>query len=459
MKQYLYNSLSGKKEEFLPIDDSNIRIYVCGPTVYNYVHIGNARPAVVFDTLVRVLRANYKKVTYVSNITDIDDKIIDAAASQKVPISEITQKYTDIYNQNMEILGVHAPDIQPKATEYLPEMIELIAELIEKGFAYEKDGHVLFHVLAYEKYGALSKRNRDEQIAGSRVEIAPYKKDPADFILWKPSTSEQPGWDSPWGFGRPGWHTECSAMTEKNLGLPFDIHGGGRDLIFPHHENEIAQSCCASGDVNNPQSFSKYWIHNGFVTVEGEKMSKSIGNVILVKDLINQYDGEVIRLALLSSHYRQSFDWNAKIIHQAQVLLDKLYQVLIDLSDTDIKQSNELNDELLNALNDDLNTPGAIAILNKKYREYSSNQISKESFKGLLLFAANILGILNTEPAEWFARKLNDIDENKIVKLIEKRTSAKANKDYALADAIRKELIDMGIEIMDTAEGTSWKIL
>ena len=459
MKQYLYNSLSGKKEEFLPIDESNIRMYVCGPTVYNYVHIGNARPAVVFDTLVRVLRANYKKVTYVSNITDIDDKIIDAAASQKVPISEITQKYTDIYNQNMEILGVHAPDIQPKATEYLPEMIELIAELIEKGFAYEKDGHVLFHVLAYEKYGALSKRNRDEQIAGSRVEIAPYKKDPADFILWKPSTSEQPGWDSPWGFGRPGWHTECSAMTEKNLGLPFDIHGGGRDLIFPHHENEIAQSCCASGDVNNPQSFSKYWIHNGFVTVEGEKMSKSIGNVILVKDLINQYDGEVIRLALLSSHYRQSFDWNAKIIHQAQVLLDKLYQVLIDLSDTDIKQSNELNDELLNALNDDLNTPGAIAILNKKYREYSSNQISKESFKGLLLFAANILGILNTEPAEWFARKLNDIDENKIVKLIEKRTSAKANKDYALADAIRKELIDMGIEIMDTAEGTSWKIL
>jgi len=459
MKQYLYNSLTGKKEEFSPIDESNIRMYVCGPTVYNFVHIGNARPAVVFDTLVRVLRANYEKVTYVSNITDIDDKIIDAAAAQKVPISEITQKYTDIYNQNMEALGVQAPDIQPKATEYLPEMIELIEQLIEKGFAYEKDGHVLFHVLAYEKYGALSKRNRDEQIAGSRVEIAPYKKDPADFILWKPSTSEQPGWDSPWGFGRPGWHTECSAMTEKNLGLPFDIHGGGRDLIFPHHENEIAQSCCASGDVNNPQSFSKYWVHNGFVTVEGEKMSKSIGNVILVKDLINQYDGEVIRLALLSSHYRQSFDWNAKIIHQAQVLLDKLYQVLIDLSDTDIKQSNKLNDELLIALNDDLNTPGAIAILNKKYREYSSNQISKESFKGLLLFAANILGILNTEPAEWFARKLNDIDENKIVKLIEKRTSAKANKDYALADAIRKELIDMGIEIMDTAEGTSWKIL
>jgi len=364
MKQYLYNSLTGKKEEFSPIDESNIRMYVCGPTVYNYVHIGNARPAVVFDTLVRVLRANYKKVTYVSNITDIDDKIIDAATAQKVPISEITQKYTDIYNQNMEVLGVQAPDIQPKATEYLPEMIELIEQLIEKGFAYEKDGHVLFHVLAYEKYGALSKRNRDEQIAGSRVEIAPYKKDPADFILWKPSTSEQPGWDSPWGFGRPGWHTECSAMTEKNLGLPFDIHGGGRDLIFPHHENEIAQSCCASGDVNNPQSFSKYWIHNGFVTVEGEKMSKSIGNVILVKDLINQYDGEVIRLALLSSHYRQSFDWNAKIIHQAQVLLDKLYKALLDLSDENV--DTKTNEEFLNFLNDDLNTPGAITFLNKK---------------------------------------------------------------------------------------------
>ena len=419
MKQYLYNSLTGKKEEFSPIDESNIRMYVCGPTVYNYVHIGNARPAVVFDTLVRVLRANYEKVTYVSNITDIDDKIIDAAAVQKVPISEITQKYTDIYNQNMEVLGVQAPDIQPKATEYLPEMIELIEQLIEKGFAYEKDGHVMFHVLAYEKYGALSKRNRDEQIAGSRVEIAPYKKDPADFILWKPSDSEQPGWDSPWGFGRPGWHTECSAMTEKNLGLPFDIHGGGRDLIFPHHENEIAQSCCASGDVNNPQSFSKYWIHNGFVTVEGEKMSKSIGNVILVKDLINQYDGEVIRLALLSSHYRQSFDWNAKIIHQAQVLLDKLYKALLDLSDENVE--TKTNEEFLNFLNDDLNTPGAITFLNKKLKEYAAGVINKKDFKQILLFASKTLGILNNNPEDWFRAKAIDLDEDEINSLIKKR--------------------------------------
>jgi len=457
MKQYLYNSLTGKKEEFSPIDESNIRMYVCGPTVYNYVHIGNARPAVVFDTLVRVLRANYKKVTYVSNITDIDDKIIDAAAIQKVPISEITQKYTDIYNQNMEVLGVQPPDVQPKATEYLPEMIELIEQLIEKGFAYEKDGHVLFHVLAYEKYGALSKRNRDEQIAGSRVEIAPYKKDPADFILWKPSTSEQPGWDSPWGFGRPGWHTECSAMTEKNLGLPFDIHGGGRDLIFPHHENEIAQSCCASGDINNPQSFSKYWIHNGFVTVEGEKMSKSIGNVILVKDLINQYDGEVIRLALLSSHYRQSFDWNAKIIHQAQVLLDKLYEVLLDLSDENVEIKT--NEEFLNFLNDDLNTPRAITFLNKKLKEYSAGVINKKDFKQILLFASKTLGILNNNPEDWFRAKVNNLDEEEINSLIEKRKMAKANKDFKTADAIRDQLKEMGVEIMDSVEGTSWKPL
>jgi cysteinyl-tRNA synthetase len=457
MKQYFYNSLSGKKEEFTPVDDTNIRIYVCGPTVYNYVHIGNARPAVVFDTLVNVLRVNYKKVTYVSNITDIDDKIIDAAASQKMSISELTQKYTDIYNQDMQMLGVQAPDIQPKATEYLSEMIELISQLIKKGFAYEKDGHVLFHVLGYEQYGALSKRNRDEQIAGSRVEIAPYKKDPADFVLWKPSTNDQPGWDSPWGYGRPGWHTECSAMTEKNLGLPFDIHGGGRDLIFPHHENEIAQSCCASGNINDPQSFSKYWIHNGFVTVEGEKMSKSIGNVILVKDLIDQFDGEVIRLALLTSHYRQSFDWNAKVIHQAKVLLDKLYKALIDLSEIDVEANS--NDELLGFLNDDLNTPGAISFINKKLKEYASGDITKKDFKEIILFAGRVLGILNTDPEKWFNNKKLNFDSTKIDNLIEQRRIAKANKDFQTADAIRDQLKEMGVEIMDSASGTSWKPL
>ena len=287
--------------------------------------------AVVFDTFVRTLRVIYPKVTYVSNITDIDDKIIDAAKEQNVEISEITEKYTQIYNEDMSMLNVLEPDIQPKATEYIPEMIALIEDLIAKEFAYEKDNHVLFHVPAYSKYGELSNRNREEQIAGSRVEIAPFKKDPSDFVLWKPSDDSQPGWDSPWGFGRPGWHTECSAMSEKTLGLPFDIHGGGRDLIFPHHENEIAQSCCSTANIDEPDSYAKYWMHNGFVTIEGEKMSKSLGNIILVRDLTNNYHGEAIRLALLSSHYRQGLDWNEKIIHQAKKLLTKIYQIL-DLS-------------------------------------------------------------------------------------------------------------------------------
>ena len=287
----IYNSLNGQKEEFNPCDPEHIKIYACGPTVYNYAHIGNARMAVVFDTFVRTLRIFYPKVTYVSNITDIDDKIIEAAHEQRVEISSITEKYTKIYNDDMAELNVLMPDIQPKATEYIPEMIELIEDLISKDFAYEKEGHVLFHVPNYDNYGKLSKRNRDEQIAGSRIEIAPFKKDPADFVLWKPSDKSQPGWDSPWGVGRPGWHTECSAMSKKTLGLPFDIHGGGRDLIFPHHENEIAQSCCSSANIEDPTSYAKYWMHNGFVTIDGEKMSKSLGNIILVNELTESHHG------------------------------------------------------------------------------------------------------------------------------------------------------------------------
>ena len=310
----IYNSFSGNKEVFVPINKEHVKIYVCGPTVYNYAHIGNARPAVVFDTFVRFLRSQFAKITHVSNITDIDDKIIAAALEKDLPISQITEKYTDIYNADLNTLGVHAPDFQPKATEFIPEMVELIQVLIDKGHAYEKEGHVLFHVLSFENYGCLSKRNRDEQIAGSRVEVAPFKKDAADFVLWKPSSDIQPGWDSPWGFGRPGWHLECSVMSEKTLGLPFDIHGGGRDLVFPHHENEIAQSCCASGVKNDPSSYAKYWMHNGFVTVNGEKMSKSLNNITLIKDLTDSYKGEVIRLTLLSSHYRQGLDWNESII-------------------------------------------------------------------------------------------------------------------------------------------------
>ena len=397
----IFNTLSGKKEEFSPLDPNHIKIYACGPTVYNYAHIGNARMAVVFDTLVRVLRYKYPKVTYVSNITDIDDKIIDAANEQQVPIKEITEKYTSIYNDDMSQLAVNIPDIQPKATEYISEMIDLIENLINKDHAYEKEGHVLFHVPSYDNYGMLSNRNRDEQIAGSRVEIAPFKKDPADFVLWKPSSGSQPGWDSPWGFGRPGWHTECSAMSEKTLGLPFDIHGGGRDLTFPHHENEIAQSCCSTADISKPNSYANYWMHNGFVTINGEKMSKSLGNIILVKDLANEYHREVIRLALMSSHYRQGLDWNEKIIHQSKKLLDKLYKILLDLKLEDLVEIQ--NDSWIYPLMDDLNTPGFIANVNVLVKSYlSASKEKKGILKSKLVLLGNLLGILQEDPYSWF---------------------------------------------------------
>ena len=455
----IFNTLSGKKEEFSPLDPNHIKIYACGPTVYNYAHIGNARMAVVFDTLVRVLRYKYPKVTYVSNITDIDDKIIDAANEQQVPIKEITEKYTNIYNDDMSQLAVNIPDIQPKATEYISEMIDLIENLINKDHAYEKEGHVLFHVPSYDNYGMLSNRNRDEQIAGSRVEIAPFKKDPADFVLWKPSSGSQPGWDSPWGFGRPGWHTECSAMSEKTLGLPFDIHGGGRDLTFPHHENEIAQSCCSTADISKPNSYANYWMHNGFVTINGEKMSKSLGNIILVKDLANEYHGEVIRLALMSSHYRQGLDWNEKIIHQSKKLLDKLYKILLDLKLEDLVEIQ--NDSWIDPLMDDLNTPGFIANVNVLVKSYlSASKEKKGILKSKLVLLGNLLGILQEDPYSWFeSDKLDkNINEEEIEALIVERNEAKMNKDFEKADFIRAELMSKGIELMDSSSGTSWKL-
>ena len=450
----LFNTLSGNKERLEAIDPKHLKIYACGPTVYNYAHIGNARMAVVFDTLVRTLRVIYPKVTYVSNITDIDDKIIEAAMEQNVEITSITEKYTKIYNDDMLKLNVLAPDIQPKATEYIPEMIELIVELIEKDFAYEKEGHVLFHVPTYQNYGKLSKRNRDEQIAGSRVEVAPFKKDPADFVLWKPSTNEQPGWESPWGIGRPGWHTECSAMSKKTLGLPFDIHGGGRDLIFPHHENEIAQSCCTSASIDEPDSYAKYWMHNGFVTINGEKMAKSLGNIILVKDLAENYHGEVIRLALLSSHYRQGLDWNEKVIHQANKLINKLYEIKDDLDDVTISDKNENNLDAISILMDDLNTPGLITELNNIVKEYNSSDSEKVNIKSRLNLISSVLGILEDET-------FNEISEefkNKINDMVLKRSEAKNNKDFKTADAIRDQLIELGVEINDSSDGTEWKL-
>ena len=450
----IFNTLNSKKEVFKPIDKNHIKIYACGPTVYNFAHIGNARMAVVFDTFVRTLRTIYPKVTYVSNITDIDDKIIEAAKEQNAEISEITQKYTQIYNEDMSILNVLEPDIQPKATEYIPEMIQLIEDLINKEFAYEKNGHVLFHVPAYSMYGKLSNRNREEQIAGSRVEIAPFKKDPSDFVLWKPSDDTQPGWDSPWGFGRPGWHTECSAMSEKTLGLPFDIHGGGRDLIFPHHENEIAQSCCSTANIDEPDSYAKYWMHNGFVTIDGEKMSKSLGNIILVRDLVQDHHGEVIRLALLSSHYRQGLDWNEKIIHQAKKLLNKIYAILDDLKSVNIVESNSPNSKDISILLDDLNTPGIIAELNKIAKDYNSDTSDKELVKSKLLIIGSVLGVFQDQS---FNEISDDIRE-KVEDLITKRNQAKKDRNFDLADEIRNELNALDIEIKDTSDGTSWNL-
>tara|TARA_B100000963_G_scaffold359402_1_gene386659 strand:+ start:623 stop:2005 length:1383 start_codon:yes stop_codon:yes gene_type:complete len=451
---YLFNTLNGQKEVLEACDPEHLKIYACGPTVYNFAHIGNARMAVVFDTLVRTLRTVYPKVTYVSNITDIDDKIIEAAIDQKVEISTITEKYTQIYNEDMARLNVLAPDVQPKATEYISEMIELIEELISKDFAYEKEGHVLFHVPSYNNYGKLSKRNRDEQIAGSRVEVAPFKKDPADFILWKPSTDKQPGWESPWGFGRPGWHTECSAMSKKTLGLPFDIHGGGRDLIFPHHENEIAQSCCSSANIDEPTSYAKYWMHNGFVTIEGEKMSKSLGNIILVRELTDSYHGEVIRLALLSSHYRQGLDWNEKVIHQANKLINKLYEIKDDLSEVEVSNSTTTDLDAISTLMDDLNTPGLIAELNKIVKGYNSSEEERKITKEKLILIGSVLGILQDESFN----KISDELRNQIEELILKRDKAKKNKDYEEADKIREELLNLGIEIKDTSNGTVWNL-
>ncbi len=356
----LYNSLTRRKELFEPLDANHVRLYACGPTVYNYAHIGNARMAVVFDLWARVLRHIYPKVTYASNITDIDDKIITAHRETGVPMPEITEKFTRIYNEDMATLGVLPPDRQPRATQHIPEMIGQIERLIAAGHAYVAQGHVLFDVPSDPTYGMLSGRSRDEQIAGARVDVAPYKKDPADFVLWKPSSGDEPGWDSPWGFGRPGWHIECSAMSEKHLGLPFDIHGGGADLKFPHHENEIAQAVCAHGHAHDPSQFSKYWVHNGFVTVDGEKMSKSLGNFLLVHDLIQKYPGEALRLTLLSAHYRQPLDWSDRIVEQNVKLLGKMYAKMKGYEGP----AGDIPAEVMDALCDDLNTPMVIAALN-----------------------------------------------------------------------------------------------
>ena len=460
-KLFLHNTLSNSKEEFIPINKEHVKIYACGPTVYNYAHIGNARMAVINDLLVKFLRNIFPKITYVSNITDIDDKIIETSQDTNIPINELTSKFTKIYNEDMSMLGVDLPDLQPKATDHIQEMVVLINTLIKKDYAYEKDGHVMFNVPTFKNYGVLSKRNRDEQIMGSRVEIAPYKKDPTDFILWKPSSSSMPGWESPWGFGRPGWHLECSAMSEKTLGLPFDIHSGGMDLIFPHHENEIAQSCAAHNATDNIKSFARFWFHNGFVNVEGEKMSKSLGNIRLVHELVKKYKGEVLRTTLLSAHYRQPLNWTKGIIKQNNTMLDRLYRVLKELENVDAYSGcNTVSEKIVEGLYDDLNTPKVIAELNVLSNQIvNSGQKEREQIKYTLLEVGKILGILQQNPDEWLGYgKSKNLDESIIEGLIKDRNEARRDKNFDMADKIRDELKEMGIEIEDTSDGTIWRI-
>ena len=438
-------------------------MYTCGPTVYNYAHIGNARPAVVSDLLVRVLRQLYPKVTYVSNITDIDDKIINASIESGEAIDTITKKYEKIYNEDMNSLGVLKPDIQPHATDFINEMIDLVKKMIANDTAYESEGHVLFNVKKYSSYGKLSGRNIEDQLAGSRVEVASYKKNAGDFVLWKPSVDNQPGWDSPWGFGRPGWHLECSTMSEQSLGLPFDIHGGGMDLIFPHHENEIAQSCGAHNEDKDPTIFSKYWLHNAMLNIDGEKMSKSLGNIFYIRDYLKKCDGEILRLALLSGHYRQSINWTSDTIEQSKNTLDKFYRILNKVSDIEVDKNKikKCPEKVLNALCDDLNTSKALAELNEIAKKLSSSTDLNEQIqlKTDFLASAQVFGILQKSPKKWLGigHAQDNLDGEHIENLIKERNEARLSKDFNRADEIRNKLAEMGIEIEDTPNGTIWR--
>lgn len=456
MALMLHNTLSRKREEFVPADPDRVTMYVCGPTVYSHPHIGNARPAVVFDVLARLLRRLFPRLVYARNITDVDDKINAAAAEQGVDISIITDRFIDVYHGDMSALGVLPPDIEPRATETIPEMIAMIERLIEAGHAYAAEGHVLFDVPSWPDYGGLSKRDRDELIAGARVDVAPYKRDPADFVLWKPSTGIQPGWDSPWGWGRPGWHLECSAMIEKHLGEVIDIHGGGLDLIFPHHENEIAQSVCSHGGGQ----YVRYWMHNGFVNMEAEKMSKSKGNILLVKELLEQAPGEAVRFALLAGHYRQPLDWTAKGLEQAKRTLDGLYRALHGLTDVIAAADTRAPDSVIAALTDDLNTPKALAELSAlaKAANKAASGDERAILKAQLLDAGALLGLLQSDPAEWLGLGGADDEESaEIDALVADRQAARASKDFTEADRIRDELSVRGVEIEDGPDGPIWR--
>ena len=443
-----FNTLSNKKEKFFPINNNKIGMYVCGPTVYDFPHIGNARPLVVFDVLFRLLQSLYgkNKVTYVRNITDIDDKIIESSKKNKKSIKELTETITKSFHKDCRYLNCLNPTFEPKATENIKEMISMVSNLLKNNHAYENEKHVYFSVSSFKKYGKLSNKNSEQLVAGSRVEVSKYKKDPLDFVLWKPSDEKDPGWDSPWGRGRPGWHLECSVMSEKFLGKQFDIHGGGLDLVFPHHENEIAQSCC----TNKTESFANYWLHNGFVTFNKEKMSKSIGNIVTLNKLRENVNGQVVRLALLSSHYKQPLDWSEKLIKESQNTLDRWYGQFEKIN------SEELQDDVLKPLQEDLNTPEYITKLHSLFEESSKrNKSSKVKF----LSACKQIGLLEEDKQSWenFKKSKVKVDENFINQKIKDRNDARKKGNYKLADILRKELEDNGVIIEDKQDQTIWK--
>ena len=456
MTLFLHDTLTGKKLAFEPLKAGEVTMYLCGPTVYNFAHIGNARPAVVFDLLARLLRRSYE-LTYARNITDVDDKINQAAIDTGKTIDEITAQYIKAYNDDMGALGVLPPDIEPRATQHVEEMVAMIGTLIDKGFAYEADGHVLFDVNSDPDYGKLSKRDLREMIAGARVEVANYKRSAQDFVLWKPSTPELPGWDSPWGRGRPGWHIECSAMAEKHLGETIDIHAGGQDLVFPHHENELAQSTCA----HDGAPFARYWLHNGFLSLDSTKMSKSLGNVLLVHEMVKKIPGEVIRLALLGAHYRQPLDWTDAALEGARSMLDRLYGSIrgIKLPDEE-RSAAEPPAAVIEALEDDLNSPKALAELFSHARALnkSTDDDERKKLAAEILAAGELLGILQTDAESWFAGSDDsDLSAEDIEALLKRREEARANKDFAAADGIRDKLANAGITIEDSPTGARWR--
>jgi cysteinyl-tRNA synthetase len=442
----LTNSLSNKKELFNPINSTQVTMYACGPTVYDNPHVGNARTLVVFDTLFRVLKMVYgNNVKYVRNITDIDDKIIEISKKKKLPIEKITTEVTNVFHNDCKSLNCLEPTFEPKATKHIKEMIEMTLSLIKKKYAYESKGHVYFSVSSFKKYGQLSNKNLDDLKIGARIEVSKFKRDPMDFVLWKPSEVIDPGWDSPWGRGRPGWHLECSVMSEKYLGKQFDIHGGGLDLIFPHHENELAQSCCN----NSTDNFANYWLHNGFVTLNKEKMSKSVGNIITISESVKKYTGQVVRLALLSAHYTQPLDWNDDLLNNQKKTIDKWYNLYEEANNEKIIDQSE-------SLLDDLNTPGFIAKIHELYsRAVKGDKGSKNLFNS----ACRLLGLFNISKKEWDSLKKISvkISEDFILNEIKKRSEAKKTGNFKLADKIRNDLLDKGIVIEDEKEQTKWK--